>query len=141
MIETIKTKKFIPKYIEVQSDEFKEVETYKTSDGEEFSELREATAHEAKLKFSKMKKTSFWFPMVNDVWYKAKDEDELEFLINYLSKNYGGRRYGESRLKVGEWFTHVTRDRDGQGIVADHFLPLSKLKQDYADLLKLLEKE
>jgi|WetSurSiteA1Bulk_404760.scaffolds.fasta_scaffold00380_3 hypothetical protein len=138
MMETIRTKKMIPKYVEVQSDDFEMVEVYKTSDGETFTELRDATKHESEFKFSKVEKTSYWFPMVSDIWYKAKDKDELEFLIEHLSENYGGRRYGESRLKVGEWFTHVTRDRDGQG-PADHFLPLSKLKQDFSELLKLLE--
>ena len=62
----------------------------------------------------------------------------MEFLIEHISCNFGGRRYGVSRLKVGEWFTIVCKDRDGAG-PADHFLPLSKLTTDYLSLLELLK--
>jgi hypothetical protein len=137
-MKTIVTKRPKVKYIPIETEEIETVETYKTVDGEEFEQLRDATHHEAELRFRNVDKTTFWFPMVDDIWYKAKDADELEFLKNYLSKTYG-KRYGESRLKVGEWFTVVSKDRDGIGNFADHFLPLSKLKEDFAKLLEQLE--
>jgi hypothetical protein len=137
-METITIRKMKPKYIEVQSDEFENIETYKASDGKIFAELRDATQYEAELKFGKAEKIFFWFPMIDDVWYKAKNEDELEFLKNHVAKTYG-RRYGESHLKVGEWFTVVHKDRDGNGNLADHFVSLSKLKESFYELLKILE--
>lgn len=137
-MKTITTKKLKITYVPIETNEIETIEYYQTIDGETFSELRDATHHEAEVKFRNVDKTTFWFPMVDDIWYKAKDKSELEFLINYLSKTYG-KRYGESRLKVGEWFTVVSKDRDGVGNFADHFLPLSKLKEDYVKLLEQLE--
>lgn len=137
-MKTIITKKLKVKYVPVETDEIETVETYQTIDGNIFEQFSDATHHEAELKFKNVEKTTFWFPMVDDTWYKAKDKDELEFLKNYLAKTYG-KRYGESRLKVGEWFTVVSRDRDGTGYFADHFLPLNKLKDDYVKLLEQLE--
>ena len=139
-MKTIVTKKRKLRYIPVETDETETVETYETSDGELFDNLRTANHHEAELKFRNVDKSSFWFPMINDIWYRAKNKEELEFLKNYLSKSYG-KRYGESRLKVGEWFTVVSKDRDGVGNFADHFVPLSKLKEDYFKLIEQLEKE
>lgn len=136
-MKTITTKKLKITYVPIETNEIETIEYYQTIDGETFSELRDATHHEAEVKFRNVDKTTFWFPMVDDIWYKAKDKSELEFLINYLSKTYG-KRYGESRLKVGEWFTVVSKDRDGVGNFADHFLPLSKLKEDYVKLLEQL---
>lgn len=137
MIRTERVRKMKPKFIEVQSDEFEEIETYQTDDGKVFTELKDAKIHESELKFSKIEKFNYWFPMIGDIWYKAKTQDDLDFLIEHLSKNYGGRRYGVGRLRIGEWFTVVSMDRDGLGI-ADHFVPLSKLTQDYFALLKEL---
>jgi hypothetical protein len=134
------TRKMKPKYVEIQTDEFEEITTYETSDGKVFNELREANHHEAFLRYKATEKTTFWFPMIDDIWYKAKDEDELQFLKDYLSKSYG-RRYGESKLKVGEWFTIVSKNRDGGEEIVDHFVPLSKLKESYSELLKILEKK
>ena len=135
----IRTNKEKMRTVEVPTGEHYEEISYETSDREKFVELRDASKHEADLTFKKAEKISFWFPMIDDNWYKAKDEEELKFLIEYLSTNYGGRRYGVGRLKVGEWFTVVAKDRDSLG-TADHFVPLSKLKEDYSELLKLLEK-
>ncbi len=140
-MKTITTKRMIPKFIEVQSDDFEIVEEYQAEDGKVFSDLGEAVKHESQTKFNIIEKTSFWFPTIDDTWYKARDQKELDFLVNRLSVNYGGRRYGVTKLKPGEWFTHVAKDRDGVGTTADHFVPLSKLKECYAELLKLLEKE
>lgn len=139
-MKEIITKKMKPKYVEVQSNEYETITIYEADDGMVFTELRDATHHEAELKFNKSEKISFWFPMIDDNWYKAKDEEELEFLKNYLAKTYG-RRYGETKLKVGEWFTIVSKNRDGGGDMADHFVPLSKLKESYLELLKVLEKK
>lgn len=139
-MKEIITRKMKPKYIEIQSDEFEEIITYQTSDGKDFTELRDAKNHEAELKFDKAEKEFFWFPMIGDTWYKAKDEEELEFLKNYVAKTYG-RRYGETKLKPGEWFTVVHRDRDGNGIFSDHFVSLNKFKESYLELLKLLEEK
>jgi hypothetical protein len=140
MVKIIKDKKPKKKYIEVESNETETTETYQTEDGKVFIELRDAYAHESELKLGKAKKVFYWFPMIDDTWYKAKDEEELLFLKNKLAKTYG-RRYGEGRLKVGEWFTVVTKDRDGMGNLADHFVPLSKLKDSFYELLHLLEEE
>jgi hypothetical protein len=139
-MKEIVTKKTKVKYIEIPTEEFETVIIYQTEDGETFTELRDAKIHEAELKFDKAEKQFFWFPMIADVWYKAKDEDELEFLKNHVSKTYG-RRYGEDRLKVGEWFTVVHKDRDGTGNLADHFVSLSKLKKSYSELMEILEKK
>jgi len=138
MITTKRIKKMKVKLVEVQTDEFEETEVYLTDDGIEFTDLREAKRYESETRFNNAEKTKFWFPSVGDDWYKAKDKDELEFLIEHLSCNYGGRRYGVDRLRVGEWFTVVYKDRDGAG-PADHFVPLHKLKEDYTKLLKKLE--
>lgn len=138
MITTKRVRKMKPKFIEVQSDEFEETEIYVADDGKEFTDLREASKYDSELKLNKIEKTKFWFPMIGDNWYKAKDKDELEFLINHLSCNYGGRRYGADRLQVGEWFTVVCQDRDNAG-PTDHFVPLHKLKEGYKKLLEKLE--
>lgn len=127
-----------PKYIQVQSDEFETVTEYQALDGKIFSDLRETLEYEADLKFEAVEKTSFWFPMIDDTWYKAKDEQELKFLIEHLSTNYGGKRYGTDKLKVGEWFTVVHKDRDGTNTSADHFVALSKLRDSYRELLEFL---
>ena len=138
MIKTIKTKKPKVKYVEIDTEEFQETETYQTEDGEIFTNLKEANAHSSDLKLESIRKISYWFPLVSDDWYKAKDENELEFLKNKLAKSYG-RRYGEGRLKVGEWFTVSHWDRDDTGNYVDHFVPLSKLKESYQELVELLE--
>lgn len=138
MIRTERVRKMKPKFVEVQSEEFEEVEIYITDDEKRFTDLREAKVYESETKFNRVEKTKFWFPTIGDNWYKAKDKDELDFLIEHLSCNYGGRRYGVDRLQVGEWFTIVCNDRDSAG-PADHFVPLHKLKEDYAKLLEKLE--
>lgn len=138
MIRTERVRKMRPKFVEVQSDEFEEVEIYITDDEKQFMDLREAKVYESETKLSKVEKTKFWFPLIGDNWYKAKDKEELDFLIERLSCNFGGRRYGVDRLQVGEWFTVVSKDREGAG-PADHFVPLHKLKEDYTKLLEKLE--
>jgi hypothetical protein len=138
MVKTIKEKKPKTKFVEVETNELEIIERYQTEDGKIFTELREANKHEANLKLAETEQFSYWFPMIADTWYKAKDKEELEFLKNKLSETYG-RRYGEGRLKVGEWFTVVHKDRDGNGNYADHFVPLSKLKESFYELVSLLQ--
>lgn len=137
-MKEIKIKTPIVDYIPVQTDKYATETVYETRDGKRFGSFREASTHEAEIILDKAEKKFYWFPMLEDVWYKAKDEEELEFLKNHLSKSYG-RRYGERRLKVGEWFTvsHRNRDKDSSQFV-DHFVPLSKLKESFEELLKIL---
>lgn len=136
-MKEVKIKTPVVNYIPAQTDKYSEEIVYETSDGERFKEYGDASIHESELKLDKAEKIFFWFPMIDDSWYKAKDEEELQFLKDHLSKSYGNR-YGENKLKVGEWFTVSHKNRDLDGKPVDHFVPLSKLKESYEELLKLL---
>lgn len=140
-MEKIIKKILVPKYIQVQSDEFKEEVIYKTFDGKEFISYDDAFEHEDELKYGD--EIPYYdngdIVSTGDTWYKARDKDELEYLIRRLSKNkynkYSPR--GEKKINPGEWFS-VVYDYDPNGPDTVTFVPLNELKEDVRDLLKNL---
>jgi hypothetical protein len=134
-MEKIVKKVMIPKYVEVQSDDFKEVITYKTVDGKEFTSYLNAQQHEDELTYRSLEKAEFEFQEVGDYWYKVKSQEELDALIRHLSRS--GSLYKANDIKIGEWFsTHWDIDGEYCDIV-----PLSEFKKNVEELYKFLEGE
>jgi len=128
----------IPKYIEIQSDEFEDVITYETSDGKIFSKKNEAELYEKKLKFAEIRENSIQYdlPDVFGSWYKVDVEDDLEFLKDYFTTPYDIVK-GMDSVKVKEWFcVSVSYGGDSKDTIT--FITKSDFKASVDDLLNRL---
>ena len=123
----------VPKFIEVQSDDFKEVITYKTVDDKEFNSYFNAQQHEDELTYRAVEEAEFEFQAIGDYWYKVKSQEELDAFIRHLSRN--GSLYKANDIKIGEWFT-THWDVDGE--YCDIVL-LSEFKKNVEELYGFLE--
>jgi hypothetical protein len=134
-MKKIVKKIMVPKYIEVQSDEFENVTTYETFDGKMFDSKDDAEHHETKLKFSKLREESlqYDFPDVSGSWYKANTEADLQFLKDYFVSPYD-ISHGMDTIKVGEWFC-VSVDYGGDCKDSITFITKSNFKALVKDLL------
>jgi hypothetical protein len=139
-MEKITKRVMIPKYVQVQSEEFEEVEIYKTSDGLEFISFSDALEHESILKYGEEIICVATGGLISTgySWYKARDQEELEYLIRRLS----GRYIAENAeyIKAGEWFS-IVYEQDSNGPDTATFVPLRSLKEDYEQLLKDLSEQ
>lgn len=103
-MEKIVKKMMIPKYIEVQSDEFKDVVVYKTIDGLEFKKEAEAILHESKLIYTDIPVIDFdIFPISEGRWYKPTDQKEVDSLIVIFKNNAKISEEHIKKIHVGEW--------------------------------------
>jgi hypothetical protein len=138
-MEKIVKKVTVPKYIQVQSDDYKEVIIYKTSDDKEFASSKEAQNHEDELLYEKLPHVSYNIVSTGYSWHKANTQEELDALIRHTSSRFVSRNTEE--LKLGEWFTIVYDYNDNSYDTAT-YVPLNELAADIKELMELLnEKE
>ena len=134
-------KRMIPKFVEVQSDEFETVTTYECEDGTSFDNKADAERYEARLKLGMAEHKEFdGFTEIYGKWYRAKNEDELNFLKNWLADRNpkSGNVSGDEKIKVGEWFTVHTR-YNGDSRDEYIFVTLKDMKKEIQDFLDMFE--
>jgi hypothetical protein len=136
-----KNRHMIPKYVEVQSDDFEEIITYETEDGKIFDKdsLQEAKIHEHNLKMAKIEKRIFEdFIPVDDCWYKVKNQEEMDFIKEWYSDSKGVSISGQNKIKIGEWFcVHNLYAYDSTDVYT--FVTLKEFKSNFEDFLNIFE--
>lgn len=142
-MKTHKNRRVIPKFIEVQSDDFEEVITYETEDGIIFDKdsLQQAKTHEHNLKMAKIDKRIFEdFIPVDDCWYKAKNQEEMDFIKEWYSDSKGVSISGKNKIRIGEWFcVHSLYAYDSTDVYT--FVTLKEFKSNFEDFLNIFEEK
>ena len=111
-MEITKEKKKVPKYIEVESDEYEIITIYKTSDGKIFKDINPYTKdarqlaeqHEDKLTFDKIETMMFELEEFGVAWYKANSQEELDAVKRHLLT--WGNLLEKGKIEPGKWFTY-----------------------------------
>ena len=135
-MEVIKTKKEKFDYKAIPTGKFYEIETYKTEDGQEFTDKRTAINHEYNLYEKTIERVDIDISEFGWQWYRAKNEKELVFLKQWCHSANNGV-VGIDNIQVGEWFCHRYED-GGDSRSVDYFYTLRDFKQEYEDVLKKL---
>lgn len=139
-MKEITTRKENMRTVEVPTRGYYTEITYETVDGKIFKDQRDALIHEADLRYDTTPYIEAnEIPSVSNIWHKARDEDELDFMTRYISRGYG-KTYGTENLKVNEWFT-VKYEYDSDGPDTAEFVPLSEFKKAVDELMEKLKEK
>lgn len=92
----------IPKFIEVQSDDFKEVVVYETIDGKTFDSEIQALHHEDRIKIGKIKKIYRDFE-IGDIWYNPSDDEQVDILKRRFSFSGDISEDNLNKIKTNQW--------------------------------------
>ena len=134
-MEKIVKKVMIPKLIEVQSEDFKEVVTYKTIDGQEFPSFDGAQKHEDRIIYDSVQYVETNLDDIGYYWYKAKTQEELDACTRHITNR--AHAHGVRYIKVGEWFNILWND-DGEDCT---LITLTEFKKNVDELYKFLESD
>ena len=122
---------------EIPTGVFYDQKSYEAYDGTVFSRLEDAQAHETKLIFLEIERREIEIDSyyLSDVWYKAKNQEQLDRLIKVYSAEY--ILFNEEELRVGEWFS-VFYDYDPNGPDTVEFITLNNLQNNIRSLMEQL---
>lgn len=128
-----------PNYVTIQKGtKTRKIKQYQAEDGKLFDRMPDAEEHDINLKFDEIEHIN------NDViselgynWYRAKNEDELNFLRRRLVWSYANV-YGLNNIKVDEWFNY-RREDGGDSRDTITFLTLPEFENEVSKLMHLLK--
>ncbi len=129
-------KKIKTKYKSVPDGTYEE-EWYKTSDGKEFKDKKEADRYEYHSKFNLIEHLSNDIPELGYNWYIAKNEEELETLKSHFDSN--GKVSVDGNFEIGKWM-NVIYENGGDYSNRVYVITLDYFKDEVEKFLNKLNK-